>query len=86
MVGGGITSDEAGFPFESRDDRVERTVLVVRRAEVAQADMGFADQPLLERREQARLADTGLAREQNDPPLAGFRLVPPPQSTAATFA
>ena len=54
--------------FELHNRRVQRAVLVVRRAEVAQPDVGLIPQPLLEGSGQARLANARLAREQDHLP------------------
>ena len=47
---------------------MQRAVLVVRRAGVAQADVALIPQPLQEGSGQARLANARLAREQDHLP------------------
>src|SRR5262249_48602099 len=67
---------DPGRPFELHDDRAQSAVLVMRRAEVAQARVRLACDPLLEGGGQARLADARLARNQNDAPAAALGLLP----------
>ena len=78
-------------PFEPRgalelaDDRMERAVGVMGRAEVAQAEVLLAGNSLEQRRAQARLSDAGLAREQDDATLAALRLFPTSQQQLQLF-
>ena len=58
---------------------MERAVLVVRRAEIAQAGVRLAREPLLERAVMPRLADARLAREQHDLTLAAPGSLPAPE-------
>ena len=74
-----VVAREPGGAFELDDERVERAVLMVRRAEIAQPRVRLALDALRQRRGQARLADARLARDQHHPPLAGLRLLPAPQ-------
>ncbi len=71
-----IIADKSGGVFELRDKRMERAVLVVRRAEIPQADMRLGSDILGERRRQPRLADARLAGDQHHPSLAALRLLP----------
>ena len=73
---GRVAAREPGRALEPRDHRVERAVPVVRRAEVAQGDVPLLGQVLLEGGEQPRLADPGLAGQQDDPALAALGLLP----------
>ena len=54
-------------------------VLVVRRAEVAQANVRLARDPLLQRSGETRLADARLARKQNNLTLAALGSLPAPE-------
>src|SRR5262249_56305403 len=69
---------EAGRLLELCNDRMERTVRMVRRAEIAKAGMGLALDPGQQGFGDARLADARLARKQQDSTLAGVGLIPPP--------
>ena len=57
----GSSALEAGGPLELVDHRVERAVLVVGRAEVAQAGVRLVAEALAQRLHEARLADARLA-------------------------
>ena len=61
-----ILAPEACRPFKLGDARVERAVLVMRRAEIAQARVWLAAEPLHDSLSDARFADAGLARDQHD--------------------
>src|SRR5205085_4897822 len=65
-----------GGMFELDDERVERAVLMMRRAEIAQAGMRFASDLLGESSSKPRLADARLTRDQHHPPFAGLCLLP----------
>src|SRR5437016_5091700 len=66
--------------FELGDEGVERAVLVVRRAEIAQPGMRLAFDMRGKCRRQPRLADARLAGNQYHPSFAGLCLLPaPPQ-------
>src|SRR5215472_2128374 len=60
------------------DKREQRAVLVVRRAEIAQADMRFGPEALFQLGGQSRLADAGLAGNQHNLALARFGARPAP--------
>src|SRR5258708_29470949 len=75
---GRVVPLKPGGSFELHDCRVESAVLVVWRAEVAQSDVRFIEQPLFERDAQARLSNTRLARQQHDPPFTLLPLCPAP--------
>jgi hypothetical protein len=75
---GGVLAPEPGCPFEVGDRRVERMVLVVRRAEHAEAGVRLGAQPLEQGLGEARLADPRLARDQHDAALAALGLPPAP--------
>ena len=74
-----VVAGEPGGAFELRDEGIERAVLVVRRAEIAQARMRLAFDVLGKRRGQPRLADARLAGDQHHPPFAALRLLPAAQ-------
>ena len=65
-VRGFVTGGEARRPLELRDDRVEHTIGVVGRAEIAQCEVRLIGQLLTEGVQQPRLADARLARNQDD--------------------
>src|SRR5215469_6575015 len=65
-----IVTAEPRRVSELLDKRVKRTVLVIGRTEVAQPNIRLAAEPLLQRRRNARLADAGLAGDQDDLALA----------------
>jgi len=52
---------------------------MVRRTEIAQSRMRFARQPVVQHANQARLADAGLAAQQDHLTLAASRPLPPTQ-------
>src|SRR6516165_2062900 len=56
--------------------RKKCTVPMMRRAEVAQPEVRLAGQPLQKCAGQSRLADTGLANQQQDPAFALLGLTP----------
>ncbi len=78
-----VPACEPGRALHVADDRMERAVGVLRRTEIAHADMRLAHKPLQQRRGQSRLADAGLAREQGDLSFARFRLGPAPKQEFA---
>ena len=71
-----VVAGEPGGAFELGDEGIERAVLVVRRAEIAQAGMRLASDVLGKRRRQPRLADARLAGDQHHPSFAALRLLP----------
>ena len=60
-----VVGRKARRPLQLRDDRMERAVGVVGRAEMAEREVRLAAQLLAQRPEQARFADARLAREQH---------------------
>ena len=80
-----VLARKPGRTLHVSDDRMERAVGMLRRAEIAHSHMRLARQPLQQRRGQARLADTGLAGEQNDVALARLRLGPATKQEFAFF-
>ena len=67
---------EPGAPGQMADDRVERGVSMLRRAEKAQPRIRLTCKPLQKGRGEPRLADARFAREQDDMPLPFLRLDP----------
>ena len=65
--------------LELRNQRVERALRMVGRAEIAKSGMRLALEPDQQAFSDARLADAGLAGEQHDPPLAELGLIPTAQ-------
>ena len=76
---GRVVMREACGPFELRDKGMERAVLMVRRAEIAQPRVRPAFEPLAQRRGQPRFADARLARQQYHLPLARRGALPAAQ-------
>jgi len=74
-----ILAGKSGGVFKLGDEGIERAVLMVRRAEVAQARMRLGSDLLGERRSQPRFPDPRLARDQHDPAFTSFRLLPAAQ-------
>ena len=79
LTAGVVVPFEARGALELADDRMERAVGVMGRAEVAQAEVRLAGNSFEQRRAEARLADAGLAREQDDAARAALRLLPAAQ-------
>jgi hypothetical protein len=67
---GRVVLRKAGGAFELCDKGIQRAVLMVRRAEIAQPGVRLAFEALAQRRGQPRLADARLARQKYDLPLA----------------
>src|SRR5215471_11334853 len=82
---GHVVAREAAGTFGLGDERVERAVLMVGRAEIAQPRVRLALDALRQHRSDARLADPRLARKQHDAALAGFCLLPAPQQQVELF-
>jgi len=76
---GWILAPEACCPLELGNAWIERAVLVVRRAEIAQARVWLADEPFHDSLSDTRLADPGFAGDQHHATVAPFCLLPPPQ-------
>src|SRR4029077_2965248 len=65
--------------FELDDGRIQRAVLVTRRAEPAQPGMRLGLDPFRYRRRQPRLAEARLARDPHHAAFAGLGLLPAAQ-------
>ena len=76
---GRVVAREPRCPAELVDEREQRAVLVIGRAEIAQAEMRLGVEALLQCRGDARLADAGLARDQHDLAVARLGARPAPQ-------
>src|SRR5215469_12896802 len=76
---GRVLAPEPGCPFESSDRWIERAVLMMGRAEGAQACVRLAAEPLHNGLSDARFSDARLAREQHHAALAALSLLPPAQ-------
>ena len=74
-----IVAGEPRGAFQLADKGVERAVLIVRRAEIAQSGMRLALDMLRQCRGQPRLANPRLAGDQHHPPFAGLCLLPAPR-------
>src|SRR5262249_24559206 len=74
-----ISAREAGGVFELNDERVERAVLMVGRAGIAQPRMRLTCEPVVQDAHETRLADTSLAAQQYHTALTGNRSLPPAQ-------
>jgi hypothetical protein len=73
-----VLTFHAGGSYDLADDRMERAVLVIRRAMVLQPGLGLGLQPLDQRSREARLANPRFAGDQHHAPFAGLRLLPAP--------
>ena len=62
---GGLRAVNAGGAFDLADERIERAVRVLRRAEIARARVRLGRKAFHERSGQPRFADAGLAGEQH---------------------
>ncbi len=82
---GVVLARKPGRTLQMSDDRIEGAIRVLWRAEVSPQHMGLARRLLDERRSQPRLADAGLAGQQNDLALACFRPLPAPHQKAHFF-
>src|SRR5208282_2655438 len=58
--------------LKPRDERIERAVAMLERAEMAQPDMRLVAQALLKRGDQAGLSDPRLARQEHHLPFTGL--------------
>ena len=67
-----FAADKAGATPDLSDDGIERVVDVVRRALIAQHHQRFAADMFAHRRQDARFADAGLARQRHDLALPGL--------------
>ena len=77
-----VVTREPGRALELGHERVQGTVLAVRRAGVVQEGVRLVAEMLLHRRQQPRLADPRLAREQHHLALAALGPLPAPQQQA----
>ena len=80
-----IVVRQSGGAFHLADDRIERAVGVLRRAEIAQPGVRFAGEAFEQRRREPRFADAGLAGEQHHLAFAALRLRPAPQQQFEFF-
>ncbi len=71
-----VVAGETGGAFELGDEGIEGAVLMVRRAEIAQAGMRLGFDALGKRGGEPRLADARLAGDQHHPSFAALRLLP----------
>ena len=71
-----LVAGEPGGAFELRDEGIERAVLMMRRAEMAQAGMRLGSDLLGESDREPRLADARLAEDQDHSTFAALRLLP----------
>src|SRR5262249_50712167 len=74
-----VVAGEPGGAFELDDKGIERAVLVVRRAEIAQARVGLGFDMVGKRTREPRFADTRLAGNQHHPSFPRPRLFPAAQ-------
>jgi hypothetical protein len=73
-----VVPPKASCPFKLTDHRVQDAVLMVRRAEIAQARVYLTGQEVLDRLSNPRFSDAGLARDQHELPIALLGLPPAP--------
>ena len=71
-----VRVSEAGRSLHLRDHRIERAVLMVRRAEIAQPNVRFSGDPLSQRLRKAGLAHARFSGNQHHPSVPGLRLRP----------
>ena len=76
---GGVIAGKARGALKLGNDRKERAVAAVRRAEIAQPDRPLGFEPLLQCRSNPGLADAGLTGNQHDLTFAVLGLGPPSQ-------
>src|SRR5712692_3318797 len=76
---GRVFARETRSALELHGEGIQRAVLMMRRAEIANAGMRVGLDVLRERDGQPRLADPRLAGDQHDARLASLRLIPAPQ-------
>src|SRR6202011_1950695 len=74
-----VASLEPGSPFELADEWIQRTVSVVRRAEMAHRDVWFGLEPLFKRQGNVRLTDTRLSGEHHHAAFALRGMLPATQ-------
>src|SRR5215469_406514 len=71
-----VVTRETSCAFELDDKGMERAVLMMRRTEITQTNMGLVFDAFGERRREARLADARLARDQHHSSVAALPLLP----------
>ena len=76
---------KSGGTFHLADDRIERAVSVLWRAEVAQPHVRLGSEAFKQRGGESRFADPSLAREQHHLAFAGLRLRPAAQQQFEFF-
>src|SRR5215831_6141676 len=76
---------KAGGSFHLADDRMQRAVRALRRAEIAQARVRLGSDVLEQRRSEPRFADPGLATKQHHLSFTGLCLGPPPKKQFKFF-
>src|ERR1700731_3573906 len=81
----GVVAREPGRPAELVDEREQRAVLVIGRAEIAQAEMRLGGQAFLKCPGDARLAAPRLACDQYDLAVARPGARPPAQQQVDLF-
>src|SRR5207248_1463172 len=78
-----VAAFKAGSTFDLADEREQRTVGMMRRAEIAQRGVRLALQALSERQRNVRLADPWLAGQHDHSTFALRGISPPPQQQLA---
>ena len=73
---GSVVTGEIGSALDLRGEGIQRTVLIVGRTEITQSGMRVRLQSLAQLGGQARLANTGLARNHNDLTLTALGMLP----------
>jgi hypothetical protein len=76
---GRVVARESGGAAELVDERIERAVLVIGRAEIAQAQVWLGAEAIYQCCSDARFADAGLAGDQHDLAIPGLGARPAPQ-------
>ena len=80
-----VPSGKARRVLEMRDDRVQRSLGTMRRAEESKARARFPGESVLKRDQQARLANARLAPYQDDSAFARLCLTPPEEEHFQLF-
>ena len=80
-----IVTRKARGVLQMTDERVEGAVLVMRRAKIAQAPVWLLRDAFFHCFGQPRFANPRISRDQHDPPVAGFGLVPATQQKLDLF-
>ena len=79
LVAQRIVAPNSGVAFELADQRIERRIGMMRRAEILHLDIRSIPQSILQGDGKARFSKAGLARNENNLAGAASRTLPAPQ-------